>query len=360
MKILMIGPSIDATKGGIATVVKDIKYSKMLNERFKIDIFASCIDGIFLVRLLYSLYAFLKFLTIYNRYDLFHLHTASYGSTFRKYWYLKVIKKAGKKAIVHIHGAKYLIFYEQLSEKRKKQVLQYLKSADLVLALSKDWKEKFDVVFGLENCQVLENGIDVDAYSEAIISKPGSAHSFAVLGRLGQRKGTYDLLEAVEVAAKKVSDLKCYLAGNGEIGEVKKKIQERGLEDHIFVIGWIEYEEKLQLLKKVSTVVLPSYNEGLPMSILEGMAAGKAIISTNVGAIPEVVGKENGILIEAGDRQALADALILCCKDTKLVKQMSENNVEKIRSRFSVGRMHTRLAEYYKKTVQCKTDYKVD
>ena len=108
-----------------------------------------------------------------------------------------------------------------------------------------------------------------------------------------------------------------------------------------------EYEEKLQLLKKVSTVVLPFYNEGLPMSILEGMASGKAIISTSVGAIPEVVGKENGILIEAGDRQALADALIRYCKDTELVKQMSANNVEKIRSRFSVGRMHIRLAEYY-------------
>lgn len=347
MKVLVVGPSDTKSRGGMATAIRDIRYSKVLNSRFDIDIFASYIDGKFLVRFLYSIGAFLRFLMIYRQYDLFHLHTASYGSTFRKSWYLKVIKKAGKKVIVHIHGAKYLVFYEQLNEKRRKQVLQYLKNADLVLALSRDWKVKFDSTFGLGNCQILENGIDADVYAEAITSNQGGAHSFAALGRLGQRKGTYDLLDAVEIAVKSVSDLKCYLAGDGEIEKVKKKIKERGLEDHIFVTGWVECEEKLQLLKKVSTVVLPSYNEGLPMSILEGMAAGKAIISTSVGAIPEVVGKENGILIEAGDKQALADALIRYCKDTELVEQMSANNVEKIRSRFSVERMHTRLVEYY-------------
>ena len=57
-------------------------------------------------------------------------------------------------------------------------------------------------------------------------------------------------------------------------------------------------------------VVLPSYHEGLPMAILEGMAAGKAIISTTVGAIPEVVTGENGALVEPGDVIALAQALL--------------------------------------------------
>lgn len=347
MKVLVVGPSDTKSRGGMATVIRDIRYSKVLNSRFDINIFASYIDGKLPVRLLYCMGAFLRFLMIYKQYDLFHLNTASYGSTFRKNWYLKVIKKAGKKAVVHIHGSKYLVFYEQLNERRRKQVLQYLNSADLVLALSRDWKEKFDTIFGLENCQVLENGIDVDTYAEAITRNQETVHSFAVLGRLGQRKGTYDLLDAVETAAVEVPDLKCYLAGDGEVEKVKEKIQERGLENHISVLGWIEGKEKIRLLKKISTVVLPSYHEGLPMSILEGMAAGKAIISTNVGAIPEVVGKENGILIEAGDIQALADALIRCCKDTELVKQMSANNVDKVHSRFSIERMHTRLAEYY-------------
>lgn len=55
------------------------------------------------------------------------------------------------------------------------------------------------------------------------------------------------------------------------------------------------------MLKKSATLVLPSYHEGLPMSVLEGMASGKAIISTTVGAIPEVIKEQNGILVQPGD-----------------------------------------------------------
>lgn len=65
-----------------------------------------------------------------------------------------------------------------------------------------------------------------------------------------------------------------------------------------------------ELLRKSSVLVLPSYNEGLPMAILEGMACGKAIISTTVGAIPEVVKKENGILVQPGDVTALANVTL--------------------------------------------------
>lgn len=347
MRILVIGPDTDRSKGGMAKAIQDIRYSRILNDRFDVDIFASYIDGSLPVRFLYSIYAYLRFLTIYKKYDLFHLHTASYGSTFRKYWYLKAIKKAGKKAIVHIHGAKYLAFYEQLSGRKKQTVLRYLKGAELVLALSKDWKDKFDAAFGLENCRVLENGIDTEMYAPAAAAGPETAHSFAVLGRLGQRKGTYDLVDAVEAAVKKVPDLICCLAGDGEVEKVKGIVRGKGLERNIIVSGWLGQEEKVRLLKKVSTVVLPSYHEGLPMSVLEGMAAGKAVISTTVGAIPEVIGKENGILIEAGDINALTEALVRCCEDRKMVEDMAAENRKKICGQFSLERMHGRLAEYY-------------
>ena len=352
MKILIVGPSDTKSHGGMATVIEDIRNSEVLNSKFDIDIFASYIDGNLLVRMCYSIYAFLKFLSVYKKYDLFHIHTASFGSTFRKYCYLKVIKRAGKKAIVHIHGAKYLIFYESLNHKQKRFVMDYLNHADLVLALSKDWKDKFDTVFHLKNCKVLENGIDAKQYAAAIENDPGSSHSFAVMGRLGERKGTYDLLNACEQVVKIIPDFKCYLAGDGEIEKVKKIIKQKGLERNIEVVGWIHFEEKLRLLKKISTVVLPSYNEGLPMSILEGMAAGKAIISTNVGAIPEVISQKNGILVEPGDIHTLSKTLIRCCQDTKMVRQMSIENIQKINNEFSLKNMHIKLAKYYEECLK--------
>lgn len=88
------------------------------------------------------------------------------------------------------------------------------------------------------------------------------------------------------------------------------------------------------------------------MAILEGMAAGKAIISADVGAIPEVVGEENGILIKPGDISALADALLRCSGDGAMLRRMSEKNREKMEQSFSVRRMHERLAELYRQVME--------
>ena len=77
------------------------------------------------------------------------------------------------------------------------------------------------------------------------------------------------------------------------------------------------------------------------------MAAGKAIISTTVGAIPEVVTEENGILIQAGDVQALADVMVRCSMDIPMIEKMSRANIEKIDQKFSMRRMHEILKSYY-------------
>lgn len=172
-RILVVGPSPTRSKGGMATVIEEIEKDKKLNEQFDIDIYESFIDGNKLVRIFFSIYAFIKFCLTKRNYDLYHVHVASRGSTFRKGHY-------------------------------------------------------------------------VDA-----------------------------------------------------------------------------------------------------MSILEGMACGKAIVSTTVGAIPEVINRENGILIQPGDVKALANALVECSINTALIEQMSKNNIKKIDGSFSMKTMHKKLARYY-------------
>lgn len=348
MKILIIGPSPTRSKGGMATVIEEIEKDHKLNVQFDIDVYESYIDGNKIVRFLYSIYAFIKFYFTKRNYDLYHVHVASRGSTFRKGHYVDAIKKWNKKVILHIHGAQYLVFFNEISEKKKKRVIEILKKADMVIALSQDWKDKFDQTFGLNNCCVLENGIDMERLAPAIQDPVIHQKSFVTLGRLGQRKGTYDLVEAIDIARKMVPNIKCYLAGDGDVEKVKKLVKEKHLEDNIDVVGWANFDKKLELFKSVSTVVLPSYNEGLPMSILEGMACGKAIISTTVGAIPEVIGEENGILVEPGDVQALSEALIECAQNLRKIKRMSECNIEKAQKQFSVDVMHDQLSKYYK------------
>lgn len=346
MKILVIGPSSTKSKGGMATVIAEIQEDKKLNEQFDIDIYESYVDGNKLKVLFVSVFKFIKFYFTKRNYDLYHIHAASFGSTFRKGLYLKTIKRWNKKVIFHIHGASYMEFYAGLSEKNKQKVIEILHLADLVVALSEDWKNKFDSTFGLDNCVVLENGINMRAFRSAI-SNECNEKKFLMLGRLGERKGTYDLLDAVEIVREIVPDIKLYLAGDGEIEEVKKIINKKRLEKNVFVLGWINFEQKKALLKKVGTIVLPSYNEGLPMAILEGMACGKAIISTNVGAIPEVISEDNGILIIPGDVRMLAEAMKKIALNPGVIKRMADANIEKIRSKFSSERMHDRMSNLY-------------
>lgn len=352
MRVLVIGPSPTKSKGGMATVIEEIEKDKKLNEQFDIDVYESFIDGNKFVRLLFSMCAFVKFCLTKRNYDLYHVHVASRGSTFRKGYYIDVIKKWNKKVILHVHGAQYLVFYDEISEKKKKCVVEILQKADMVIALSQDWKDKFDERFGLTNCCVLENGIDMERLAPAIQEPKLHQNAFVTLGRLGQRKGTYDLVEAIDIAREMVPNIKCYLAGDGDVEKIRELVKSKNLENNIEVVGWANFDKKLELLHSVSTVVLPSYNEGLPMSILEGMACGKAIISTTVGAIPEVINEENGILVKAGDVQALSEALVECAQNLARIEKMSIVNIDKIQKLFSMDVMHSQLSKYYESVLK--------
>lgn len=170
------------------------------------------------------------------------------------------------------------------------------------------------------------------------------------LARFGEHVDDHQLqliINGIQIAKNEVPDIKCYLAGDGEIDKIKELVKQKKLEDNIEVIGWADFDKKLKLLKETATIVLPSYNEGLPMAILEGMASAKGIISTMVGAIPEVVGNENGILIEPGDTNKLAEALVKYSKDVEFLCSSSKANIKKIEEQFSMTFMHKKLMQYY-------------
>ena len=352
MKVLMIGPSETKAPGGMAAVIRGIRESGLLGREFEIHSFPSYIDGSLPLRLFYSAWAYFRFQWCFGKYDLFHIHVAERGSTFRKSFYLRTVKRAGKKAVVHIHGAEYLDFYDSLEGRRKQIADDLFGQADLVLALSESWKRELESRFPIDTCRILCNGVDLVELEGAVTDNWQHRNSFLMLGRMGERKGTYDLIDAVELALRQNPRLKVCLAGDGEVEKVRTLVAGRGLEEHIIVTGWIGRKEKLALLQKAATVVLPSYHEGLPMSVLEGMAAGKAIISTTVGGIPEAVTGGDGILIKPGDVPALAESLLRCSSDRGLLLSMAQKNRERAEELFGIQRMHRNLAQYYRQLMQ--------
>ena len=347
-KILIIGPSINHSKGGMATVIEGIVTDSKLNSKHSIDAHESYSDGNIIYRIIFSIIAYIRFIFIYNKYDIFYIHMASYGSTFRKGFYIRFLNKRNKRIILHVHGAEYIMFYNSLSESKKRKIENIWEKSEVIIALSEKWKIKFESIFRHKNIIVINNGIDIEQYKDAICFLDEARNKFLFLGRIGIRKGAYDIVSAVENLSKIYPDILVYMAGDGEINQIKNLIKEKKLDNNIEVIGWINFKNKIELLKKVSTVLLPSYNEGLPMSILEGMASGKAIISTDVGGIPELVENNiNGLVISPGDISALSKAISKMIEDEKFVKRCSINNLEKIEFNFSRKKMHEKISAIF-------------
>jgi glycosyltransferase involved in cell wall biosynthesis len=167
------------------------------------------------------------------------------------------------------------------------------------------------------------------------------------LGRLNKGKGSYDLLEAAASLAP-VAPLELRLGGDGELEQVRERARELGIEDRVHVLGWLRDEAKARELASASVFVLASYNEGLPMSVLEAMAAGLPVVSTRVGGIPEAVSDGiEGYLIDPGDVAALADRLGRLASNPGLARQMGDAARRKVQAIYSAQAVLPRIETIY-------------
>ena len=175
-----------------------------------------------------------------------------------------------------------------------------------------------------------------------------NARNVLFLGELGQRKGVYDLLAAIRrLDAELPEDVRFFLCGNGEVEKVRETATQMGIMHRIAHVGWIDGEQKAQFLKETMINVLPSYNEGLPMTILETMAYGIPNISTAIASIPEVIQDgENGLLIQPGDVVALENSLKLLCADASLRDRMSGASWRDITEGFAMEAHVLKLEQY--------------
>lgn len=175
-----------------------------------------------------------------------------------------------------------------------------------------------------------------------------NTNSILFLGRIGNRKGIYDLIEVIERIIPKYPNIKLYVGGDGEVEKLNRIISERKLKKNIEYIGWVSGEKKEQFLKNVSFFILPSYNEGMPMSVLEGMAYKNITISTNVGGIPKVIkNEENGIIIEPGDKARMEMYILRLLENEELREKLSKEARKTITENFNIEVIIKKLEEIY-------------
>jgi glycosyltransferase involved in cell wall biosynthesis len=117
---------------------------------------------------------------------------------------------------------------------------------------------------------------------------------------------------------------------------------------HLHLPGWIGRSRRGELLRRTAVFVLPSHAEGLPVSLLEAMAAGCPVIASAVGGIPDVITDGvNGLLVPAHDRDALALALHRLLVDRRLAARLGREARNTIARRYTVEQAVERLEQIY-------------
>ncbi len=340
----MIGTEISAT-GGIATVVSDY-YDFGIMARLGIEYKATYRDGTKLSIILFFIQQVPKILVAMLPVKIIHAQVALGGSFWRLSSLLYMAKVFGKKTVMHIHGSHFDIFYHESNSIGRAIIRNSLRRNDVVIALSKDWKERLLQIEPSANVIVLRNGISADRYKPSKARELHQPIRVVTLGELGQRKGTYDLIDAIELNAD--SGYEYVLAGNGEVDAVRNLIINKGLQEIVEVPGYVGAEKKKELLDSADLYVLPSYNEGLPISILEAMASALPIVSTPVGGIPEaVLNGETGFLVQPGDSVKIAEAIVSSTADPSDWRKMGEAGLALIEREFSLSIVERKLEKIY-------------
>jgi glycosyltransferase involved in cell wall biosynthesis len=392
--VLMVGPGIEGM-GGMASVVMGYIEAGLF-DRFRGIYVATHRGGSFWRKLRAAVGGLSRVVIELFRLEapLVHVMVATRASFWRKSLVCLLARMARRPFLLHVHGSEFMQFYDKECSAAGKWIIGRIFSwAALVVALSEEWRTNLLKICPSMKIEVLPNGVALPEirhspaqtmarhpvaegqHSPAPVGPPPpqpmarqppvlAGHSLAplepppaqpvaprtvlTLGRLGQRKGTYDLVRAFALIAGRVSDAQLVCGGDGDIEQVRALAQELGVGDRVICPGWLGAEGKRAHLAEAAVFILPSTAEGMPMAVLEAMSWRLAVIATPVGGVPQVIQHDrNGMLVEPGDIEAIAAALLRLLDDVALRERLGTAARATIETRFSIAIAVERLSAIY-------------
>lgn len=357
--VMVVGSSLK-DKGGIVSVMKNIEEDAQLNKKFKF-IHIDTYNNISLIKKLYMyVVGLIKviYIMISKKVDLVHIHMSYKGSFYRKSIIILLVKLFKKPIILHMHGSCFKEFYNGLGKIPKAYCNYIFNSVDELIVLSQSWKSFFSEFVDKKKIIIINNSVPISEKQKIIKKSKKDSIVFLYLGRMGERKGIYDLLNVIEklnCEKRYVSKFKFILAGDGEIEIVNKIINEKNLKSCIHNVGWIDNEQKEEILINSDVFVLPSYNEGLPMALLESMSYKLPCISTKVGGIPEILENSyNGYINDPGDNDSLYISIVDLIEHENNRLIMGENAFNVVYERFNQEKELLKVANIYMTVISKK------
>jgi len=348
MNVLMVGVGPKRV-GGMWTVAEEYISSTKYNKYVNLKYVSTSTNGSIIIRVICMLVGYIKILFLLHFYpiDIVHVHMAEKGSTFRKGRVVKWGKNKNKKVIIHLHAGPFMNWYDTLSDRKKKKICGIFSCSDKVFVLGEYWKEQLKKIVPKNKLIVLYNGIKQEEKNNYSLS----SNNIVYFGVMNQAKGTYDLIKAIKKIDEFLpSSMKVILCGNDLEGKVEKMIRSLGIENRFILPGWVIGKTKERIYRNAMIDVLPSYFEGLSMTILEAMAKGIPVVTTHISTMPEVIGTTEG-LVEPGDVNGLAMRILSLVRNPEKRLELSRDEFERINSIFSVDVFVTNTLKQYKRVL---------
>jgi len=346
-RILMVGTALDG-RGGVAAVLSVLRASGLF-EREAVHYVSTHREGGALSKLVHAgagLWATLR-TCLLQRPAIVHAHASTGASFVRKSLVLLLARASGCKTIFHLHGGSFRQYALERSGVLMRHWIRHtLERSSLVIALSDSWAAFLRGFAPQAQVAVVPNAVPLPATGAA--DGEGEEGRILFLGRLEPAKGTAELLDAVARLAPRFPRLRLVMGGSGDLEGLRRAAAARGIEERIALPGWLDAAARDAELVRASVFCLPSHAEGLPMAVLEAMAAGKAVVASSVGGIPELVQDGvNGLLVPPHDAAALAAALARLLDDDGLRRALGAQARSTVETQYSTQAVCGRLAAIY-------------
>jgi glycosyltransferase involved in cell wall biosynthesis len=280
-----------------------------------------------------------------------HVNVAERLSLVRKGAMVALCRAIGVPVVLHLHAAQLHHFYDSLPAPLQALVrwIFSLPASVVVLGTASRRFVMQELRVPGGRVEILNNGVPEPAQPRELRA-PGTARRVLFVGNLSERKGVSDLLDALALPVLRCASLEVTLAGGGDVAGYQAKARQLGIDGFVRFEGWVDQQKVAQLMARTDVLVLPSYDEGLPLVILEALANGVAVVCTPVGEIDSVLTDGvNACFVEPGDVAGMAAGLSKVLNEPALMETLGRNGRALYEQQFSLSRFFSSVARIHQR-----------
>jgi glycosyltransferase involved in cell wall biosynthesis len=354
IKILLVGPFLNDTAGGITIHVKNLIEIFKKIEDINIEHFAITEakhdQESWPKKIKRLINRLLPFVILSRSCDVIHLNsTFDNRSVLRDSFYgavVKIIRR--KKVIIQFHGGRPSNVFFFTNKLVRFLFVFLLGHFDRVLVLSKFQKLQFISYFPNIDVMLVPNCVQLNLREQSLHDRPKV--EFLFIGRIAKSKGILKIIRAAKILANDRLDFKISICGTGPLQEqLLKEIYSNKLQDHIQYLGFVSGHVKEKIFLESDVMLLPTdHDEGFPYSLLEAFSYGLPVIGTKKGAIPEVIEDGvDGFVMNSNHEKILYEKMKYFCEHHEQAATMGNLGREKLTQKYNCEILLEKLMNIY-------------